>query len=232
MIVDKLEDTLGGEYSGLYGEVVTEDTYRLRQLKFQPDLIFDIGANVGIFTRYARELFPKAKIVAVEPNPENCIHFRKFTQLSNIFLMEYALGSGGIVYHGTTARNGSGETYLSAGLGYPADSMEVAVETQQGLEHARVPALTLAEIVEPHWARASRRLLKIDCEGAENTIWGDGASMDILRAADYVTMEVHDYALTGAEHPKVVAATLKALGSLEKTHNCQRDGVHFWATKK
>lgn len=231
MIVNTLEETLGGGYSGLYGEVVTADTYRLRDVKFQPELIFDIGANVGIFTRFARSLFPKAKIISVEPNPDNCAHFRKFTDLASIVLMEYALGTGD-VYHGTTACNGSGETYLSAGLGYPAASMEEAVALKAGIEHCRVPSLTLAEIASPHLTPDKKYLIKIDCEGAENTIWGDRESMDVLRKADYIAMEVHDYALTATEHPKVVAATLKALGSLKKTHHCQRDGVHFWATKK
>lgn len=232
MIVDTLEQTLNGGYGGLYGEVVTEDTYRLKQVRFQPDIVFDIGANVGIFTRYARALFPKAKIVAVEPNPENCAHFRKFTDRNNIWLMEYALGKGEL-FHGTTARNGSGETYLSAGLGYPLEDMIEAVNRRDlGLESSTVPAMTLEEIVASRWRKGEKMLLKIDCEGAENTIWGDRKSMDILRQADYLAMEVHDYALNGTEHKKVVEATFKALASLEKTHQCERDGVHFWATKK
>jgi FkbM family methyltransferase len=34
--------------------------------------IVDLGANVGFSLRYWNRLFPKAKILAVEPDPENC----------------------------------------------------------------------------------------------------------------------------------------------------------------
>ena len=231
MTANTLEETLKGGFSGLYGEVVTQDSYRLKQIHFQPTLVFDIGANVGIFSRYARTLFPEAKIIAVEPNPSNCANFKKFTKDSNLTLLECALGKGDL-FHGLTARNGSGETYLSAGLGYPLSDMNRAVLKDQGLEFSTVASFTLYELIMANWSTKDKTLIKIDCEGGENTIWEHAPSMSALRRMDYICMEIHFYALTGAEHPKVVEATHQALRSLEQTHDCELQGVHFWATKK
>lgn len=229
----KLEDTLKGGFGGLYGEVVTHDCYRLRSLKFVPDVIFDIGANIGVFTRFARTLFPQALIVAVEPDPENASTFRTFTPFDpNLVLEQKALGAGQI-YHGTTHRNGSGATYLSAGLGYPKEQMDLAVTMKNGLELSSVESMTLGDIVWKYWRiRPAKYLMKIDCEGAENTIWEDDSSMAALRAMDYIAMEVHWYALHGAVVEEVNKATSKALHGLGRTHNCHLDGVHFWATKR
>lgn len=229
----KLEDTLNGGYSGLYGEVVTHDTYRLRTIPWQPEIIFDIGANIGIFARFARELFPKALIVSVEPDPENAAIYTKFTRDRHTCLVNRALGSGRQVYHGLTARNGSGETYLSSGLGYPDKAMENLALCNHSIELSNVSSVTLSDLLDTYpLNKGDKSILKCDCEGAENSIWEDEASMKALARMDYICMEVHFYALTGIELPEVVAKTSAALKSLERTHHCELDGVHFWATKK
>ena len=74
--------------------------------------------------------------------------------------------------------------------------------------------------------------MKIDCEGGENTIWGDPASMLALRLMDYIAMEIHHYALHGGELPHVVRITADALAKLGDTFDCQMDGVHFWANRR
>lgn len=225
-----LEQYMEGDYQGLYGEVVTEDTYKLRQLPWQPDLIFDVGANIGIFSRYARTLFPKALIIAVEPDPKNCEAFRRYTADENIILVERALGVGQI-FHGLTARNGSGETYLSIGLGYPMELMRQSI-LGPAMERSTVVPINLFELVVPYWQPDMKTVIKIDCEGAENTIWHHDPSMSVLASVDYIAMEVHDYALTQEEKITVVNETNKALASLERTHRVTRDGVHMWAIKR
>jgi len=222
----KLEETLNGGYGGLYGEVVTEDCYRLRKLKFVPDIIFDIGANIGIFTRFAQTLFPNVTIVAVEPHPQNCEDFKRFTPFrDDILLFQAALGSSGKVFRGTTAPNGAGESYLTPGLGFPEEDLK------QTHERVPVPCLTLDDIIGQLPFLGEKQLIKIDCEGGENSIWQHPPSMEALRKIDYIAMELHDYAM-GTEHSKVVEVTNTALKSLEATHDCERNGVYFWATKR
>lgn len=221
-----LEETLNGGYHGLYGEVVECDIYRLRSLPFEPDIVFDIGGNVGVFTRFAAQLFPNAKrIVAVEPDPANIAVFRAYTTDPRVTLLERALGHG-LIYHGLTAVNGSGETYLSKGLGYPR------LETGPALELSTVRPISLSDIFHPYWLPGAKTLMKIDCEGAENCLWNDGSSLAILKMMDYLCMELHSFAETSEERERVIQETDRALQSLEPTHNCERDGVNFWAIRK
>ena len=63
------------------------------------DVIIDIGANVGLFSIKCSKLKPNAKIIALEPFPDN---FRFLKQnlisfdISNVEILEMALsGSGG-----------------------------------------------------------------------------------------------------------------------------------------
>src|SRR5215468_9031420 len=52
---------LHGEYAGVDGLITG------------PRMIVDLGANAGFSVRYWQKLFPKARIIALEPDPENCL---------------------------------------------------------------------------------------------------------------------------------------------------------------
>lgn len=228
MIVEKLTDTLKGGYAGLYAEVVTEDTYKLKSLGFIPDLIFDVGSNVGIFTRYARSLFPNALIVSLEPNEENFAHLKKFTKDDNTIFIHKALGKGPI-YHATTAANGSGEVYMSTGLGYP----ENEIHTATNLEKSFVESIMIDELINTYLKPGMKVLLKLDCEGAENCIWQHKSSMKALRQIDYICAELHFYAMHGGTvYDEMKEVTHKALKSFEDTHDCELNHVHFFAKKR
>lgn len=226
-LADRLEDTLNGRWSGLHGEVVTHDCYRIGQLDFIPELVFDIGANVGTFTRFAKFLFPQAVIVAVEPDPLNVAHFRKFTKDPGVTLIEAAIGSGK-VWKATTAANGSGEVYMSAGIGYPVKKLE---ENPQMVE-SEVWAVPLSEIMQPRWKPGLKTVLKIDCEGSENQIFGHLPSLKLLHLMDYIAMEIHRYAADGQEQPIVNRVTNKVIEDLRETHRVEVEGVHLWARLK
>lgn len=58
-------------------EIILQDAYQLNKLKQKPPkTIIDLGANIGVFTLYAKKLFPKANIYSYEPQA----HFYKFLQ--------------------------------------------------------------------------------------------------------------------------------------------------------
>lgn len=227
-------EKLGRDFDGLFGEVVTCDTYKLHQLPFQPDVILDVGANVGVFSRFARGLFPKAKITALEPDPQNCNYFKLLVpEKDNITLVRKALGNGNILFHGLTARNGSGESYLSAGLGYPLEPMLTEAKKKQIMEVSNVETVTLHDFIREHWTPGEKVVLKIDCEGAENVIWESEESMKLLAQMDYIAAEFHFYALTGGiEADRVIQATMNAIERLSLTHTCTRSHINFWALKR
>lgn len=228
MIVDKLEDTLNGGFAGLYGEVVTEDIYGLRKLTWQPDIIFDLGGNVGVFSRFARTLFPDALIVAVEPDLENYTHFKKFTDDNNLILLNKAIGTG-TVYRTKGAANGSGEVYLSTMTGYSKEKLEEDVES---FTETSIQFITIEALVTYYMKHDMKALMKIDIEGSENSIFESPASMEALKRMDYLTIEIHKYALTGKEQPEVNKLTDEALSSLAETHYTRQEHVTFFAHNK
>lgn len=235
-MLERLKASLDPAFKALFGEVVECDTYRVRTLPFIPDMVFDIGANVGIFTRFARELWPDAAIVAVEPHKPNCERFKLNMKEGEhrCMLMQVALGKGQI-YHALGAANGSGESYLSAGLGYSKQQLDACVDAHGNYERIGTRAVMLNEIVgRPGMPLhpAIKTVIKIDCEGAENVLWEDEESMEILHAANYLCLELHDYALDGKSREQVIATTNAALKQLERTHDCERQGVYFWASRR
>ena len=227
-----IEDTLNGGYNGLWGEVVQEDIYKIRDLKtgslqenthdrafdFTPDIIFDLGANIGVFTRYARELYPKALIVAVEPDPENIKVFKEFTQDKTV-LIEKGIGSGDLFHY--KGANGSGEVYLSKNSAYKKHT-GVKVEIQ---------SIKLTEL-KKYIKKGMKVLCKVDIEGNETSIFDDPESMKFLLSFDYVTMELHYFSPTHLGVKDVKLSTRKALKKFEATHDTFYDHPMFYATKK
>lgn len=224
-IYDTPEETPG--YKGLHGEVVIEDTYRLRKLPFVPDVIFDLGANIGVFTRHAREVFPNALIVAVEPNPTNAYHITKFTNDPNAILINKAIGIGQI-YHSKTAANGSGECYLSAGLGYPEELMP----KDDRLELSDVETVMIDALVKEYVKKGQSYIIKMDIEGAENTVFTHEPSMKAIKTSDYFCAELHHYSMTGAEQEAVKLVTSASILSLIETHRYDKDHVHYYFLNK
>lgn len=224
MIVDRLEDTLNGGYGGLYGEVVTEDTYGLRKITEDVRLIIDLGANVGTFTRFARELFPLAFIVAIEPDEENYTHLKKFTPANDRTLfMNRALGHGTIWKH-KEASNGAHESYLPVGMGYKDSEYETT----------SVKGIMIDEIVDIFPPIRDKSLIKIDVEGAENCIWDHKPSMLALARFDYIMLELH-YCTKLCDHAAIkemAESTVKGIMELTKTHHCHYEHIYFYATKK
>ena len=52
----------------LFDQIVHHDCYGIRRLIGDPpEVVLDIGANCGVFSMYCRMLFPRARIISVEP---------------------------------------------------------------------------------------------------------------------------------------------------------------------
>jgi len=214
-------------YRGLWGEVVEGDIYKIRELKFIPDVIFDIGANVGTFSKFAHELYPSALIIAVEPDKDNIDNFNKFHKPSenNIVLHNMAIGKGE-AYRDVKAVNGSHECYLSRVMGYE----DITESSSLKLSDVRT---TLLDFIVNGWVKKGQKyVLKIDIEGSETAIFTHEPSMKALINADYIAMELHYFAMTPNGVLKVMEMTKKALQSLEATHYIQHEHPMFYATKR
>jgi len=230
MTAQEMLKSLPSEFAALYGEVVTLDIYKIRNLSFVPDVVVDVGANVGFFTGFARELFPDALIVGLEPHPANFQYLERWCAGANTILINKGLGCGRL-YRATTAANGSGESYFSSGLGYPYEMVSAAVRKRLNVEDTKVQSITLEQLFLDHCPEGAKVLLKVDCEGAENSIWEDPFSFDALASSTYIAMELHDYGMTQYEASEVMRITNQALVKLHRTHHVERNGVYLWALK-
>ena len=61
-------------------------------------IIFDCGSNIGSSSRYFSEIYPKAKIISVEPDIDNFYLAKKNINLSKTFLIKNAVASSNFNY--------------------------------------------------------------------------------------------------------------------------------------
>ena len=158
-----------GSYAGLNG------------LEPPPRLVVDCGANAGYSALYFLQRWPEAHIVAIEPDPQNfelcASNLRPFA--SRVTLLRAGVWSRPV---GLVVRRGS---YRDGGHW----AVQVA-EAAPG-ERPDVEATSIGDVL----ARSGFDrigFLKIDVEGAERVIFGDGAAADWLGRVDHLAIELHD----------------------------------------
>jgi FkbM family methyltransferase len=142
------------------------------------DWIVDLGANVGYSLRYWQTLFPMARIVAMEPEPDNC----------SICLRN--IGSAGLESQITLLQAGVGAHRAQAhlvdvGEGEWAYRTEVS-ETERGRS---VEMLPLSAVLEDHAKGQKIDLLKCDIEGAEKELFEDCSTW--IGRVNAIIIELH-----------------------------------------
>jgi len=179
--------------------------------------------TVGLKNSYARTLFPAARIICVEPDPDNCANFKRMTPDPNTILIRKAIGSGQVYRH-PDASNGAKESYVTACTGYERVSGALPAVPVDSI----LPDALIAQYRKP----GDRAIMKIDIEGNDNAVWDHAPSMAAIRSLDYIAIEVHRCALTGDRIDAVNNLTRVALQSFSPTHDCQEEHVIFTARKR
>ena len=136
----------------IYEEIFVDGIYPLERVPFVPDLVVDCGACHGMFTLLARARFPKARLLAFEPEPVN------FTRLQ----ANLALNPPGIEAVRAAVGAAAGRVHF-AGEGFGGHVVGLEDSTGIEVEVASLPALI-------NQARPERLVLKIDIEGAEREL--------------------------------------------------------------
>jgi FkbM family methyltransferase len=151
-------------------EVFVQDCYQLQRVAaagVQLRTVLDIGGHIGSCVAKVHSLWPDARVVTVEPDPDNFTllqmnvgNLRRSERRPNV------LANVGIGYQARARhliRN-----LFHTGSGYTTD--EAVSHNQPGHEHAgMVPLQTLEEVAAAAGIADEEPidLLKIDCEGAE-----------------------------------------------------------------
>lgn len=145
------------------------------ELPFVPQTILDGGANVGYVTAYFAAKFPTARILAVEPNEENCRLFEKnCAQFGNVTLLR------GAIWH----------TRTSLRIADPrARAWMVKVEESPGNTVEDVPSFTMMDLLQKCGAERFD-IVKLDIEGAEESLLLQ-ENIGWLHAIQCLVVEVH-----------------------------------------
>lgn len=176
---------------GVFEQMFVAQDYSLRRLRRGRELvqryeailasgktpvIVDAGANIGASVVYWGMHFPKAQILAIEPDNANFVLLRQNTQGLNVVLYEAAVG--GIEGSASLHDPGEGE------WGYRT------VRNDAG----SLPILSINSLLEGGVvANGAPFIAKIDIEGAEADLFA--TNTDWVQKFDLLIIELHDWLL-------------------------------------
>ncbi|KAM0186526.1 hypothetical protein ACHAPI_011655 [Fusarium lateritium] len=182
----------------LYDEIFTERCYDTVKLSEKP-LIIDAGANIGLFTLFAKKNYPEAQVLAFEPAPENVGIMNqniKLHGLTDVSLYDCALGSKNETKNLTFFPNTPSNATLcndekKEWLGFIAEkvSSEIADRMGHGAHETPVSVRRLSDFLRHRKDLIKVDLLKIDVEGGELDVI-DGIDDEHLLLIQNIVMEV------------------------------------------
>ncbi|MGK7926524.1 MAG: amino acid adenylation domain-containing protein [Spirulina sp.] len=196
----------------LYQEIFSEQSYLQHGIAIAPgDCIFDVGANIGLFTLFAAQICPDIEVYAFEPIPPifDCLRFNTELYNLNVKLFNCGLAKETQQVEFTYYPHLSAISGQFADLGEEKETVKSFLLNQQSRELARSPESleellterlqsqqltgqlrTLSEIIRD---RGIERidLLKIDVEKSEGDVLAGIQAKDWLKIEQLV-IEVHD----------------------------------------
>ena len=162
-------------------------------IKPKVNAILDAGANIGITARYLLDAFPGARLVAIEPDGENCELFRKNVTDSQVVLLRAGLWD---CNEPLQISNPSSRSW----------TYQMKVADSEGRDDV-VEGITLEAAL--HAGNMDHfDVIKIDIEGAEERIFVD-EWRHIFAQASLIFVESH-----GAEIAEGIEKYLQSLGFL------------------
>lgn len=172
------------------------------------DRVVDIGANVGMFSAWARGRWPAAELIAFEPDPENLAIYREWleAQVGPVQLVEAA------------AAPSAGLLPFRSGLGGGSQSVSV------GQANIHVPTVDVFSFV------AGAQFIKMDIEGGEWPILADPRLAELREVI--LVMEFHRVGAPSLPAAEAALSLLQAAG-FEVGHIRRNHWGHgvLWAWK-
>ena len=189
-----MQNVFGGEYHFL-----------LDRSGFRPRTILDAGSNVGMSSLLFALYYPKAIIVAVEPQADNfdvlLLNARRF---GNIYAEKKGLWSRDTFLD--VAAPDHNDEFHSGTLHLPASKRQDAFTVREvSASESNVQAVSIESLLTQHSLQCFE-MIKMDVEGAEKTLFdnhpsgasGDPHSRDWLEGVKLLMAETHDRFVPGS----------------------------------
>jgi FkbM family methyltransferase len=145
----------------------------LKGIGYYPEVILDIGANKGNWTRSANSVFPDAYIVMFEPQSELNIYLSDLIRKSNIKLVNKGVGSSTAKHYMSKVGRHDSATFRELNSGI------------KEVEKFEVDVITLDEFISE--SKIKPNIIKIDAEGMDLEVL-KGASFS-LRSCEIILVE-------------------------------------------
>ena len=143
----------------------------------EPEIILDIGANIGVETLRFNKLFPNSKIICVEPELNNYkVLLKNIENKKNIISINKAIWNK---VDKVSIENNYFET----------SSQTFKISKKNGLSDV-VPTTTIKNIIDDHKINKID-ILKIDIEGSESVIFDDSAA-EWIKSVNMIIIECPD----------------------------------------
>lgn len=144
----------------LFDEIFVEQCYEPAALVQQGPFstIVDVGANIGLYVLRMKQLWPKARVLAIEPHPHNferLVGHMEANHLDDVRPLQIGLSE----------RCGCMDLYLS-----PRNIAGHSMYKKTDLPPISVPVFTLEQVLRENQVSGGGILLKLDCEGCEHAV--------------------------------------------------------------
>ena len=172
-----------------FEQVFTNREYESANLPEAAEGIVDLGANIGLASAYFALRYPKARILAVEPEAENFMMLQANTQ---------ALGGRVVPVLGAVWKeDGSTNLHTEDDAGRPMGAWGVQVSDAQSAAARTIDCYRLDTLLKISGFEHVD-ILKIDIEGAELELFTYSAEAWLDRAK-LIAVETHDRFRPGSE---------------------------------
>lgn len=153
----------------IFEELLVYHCYNFDLIRFDPEIIIDVGAHIGLFSILASSHWPNSLIFAFEPHPENVVWARRNFDQNSLrgCVIEAVAGSlpDQVFFD------------VSSGMG----------QVKSGTGSIRLPSVDLRAFI--HSFSCHRILLKMDIEGAELQLLPE--AMEVFPPGIAVFVELH-----------------------------------------
>lgn len=182
---------------GTYILIFINEEYNF-QTYYDPKVIIDAGANIGLASIYFANKFPNAKIISIEPEKNNFEMLKRnvksynniiplysalWHKNENIELIDAGLGTDGFM---TMNKNGINDVYRELPRHVP-NKFFVNKSYQ-------VPGKTVDKIIED-FGLESVDILKVDIEGSEKEVFENSSLW--IEKINSIVIELHDFMKPG-----------------------------------